>query len=55
MLVSVHAQRLLKRLRDLEHLDVSHCVGLSDQAAKALSLCCRALVSLRMAGCPKAC
>ncbi|CAL8358286.1 unnamed protein product [Lota lota] len=46
-------EKLLKRLSDLEHLDVSHCVSLSDQAIKALSFYCRALVSLRIAGCPK--
>uniref|UniRef100_A0A3P8Z7J0 F-box/LRR-repeat protein 15-like leucin rich repeat domain-containing protein n=1 Tax=Esox lucius TaxID=8010 RepID=A0A3P8Z7J0_ESOLU len=38
---------------DLEDLDVSHCVALSDQAIKALSFYCRTVVVLLMHGCPK--
>ncbi|KAF7662896.1 hypothetical protein LDENG_00223860 [Lucifuga dentata] len=37
----------------LEHIDMSHCVALSDLAIRALSFYCRGLVTLRMAGCPK--
>lgn len=46
-------QKLCKTVRDLEHVDVSHCGALSDPAVRALSFYCRGLVTLRMSGCPK--
>ncbi len=55
-LISFHpsrGQKLCKNVRDLEHVDVSHCVALSDPAVRAISFYCRGLVTLRMAGCPK--
>uniref|UniRef100_A0A667YNJ3 F-box/LRR-repeat protein 15-like leucin rich repeat domain-containing protein n=1 Tax=Myripristis murdjan TaxID=586833 RepID=A0A667YNJ3_9TELE len=49
----VCSPKLCKHVRDLEHVDVSHCVALSDQAIRALSFYCRGLVTLRMSECPK--
>uniref|UniRef100_A0A3Q0RAR9 F-box/LRR-repeat protein 15-like leucin rich repeat domain-containing protein n=1 Tax=Amphilophus citrinellus TaxID=61819 RepID=A0A3Q0RAR9_AMPCI len=46
-------QKLCKNVRDLEHVDISHCVALSDAAVKAFSFYCRGLVTLRMVGCLK--
>uniref|UniRef100_A0A671Y482 F-box and leucine-rich repeat protein 13 n=1 Tax=Sparus aurata TaxID=8175 RepID=A0A671Y482_SPAAU len=46
-------EKLCKTVRDLEHVDVSHCGALSDPAIRALSFYCRGLVTLRMSGCPK--
>uniref|UniRef100_A0A672ZIT3 F-box and leucine-rich repeat protein 13 n=1 Tax=Sphaeramia orbicularis TaxID=375764 RepID=A0A672ZIT3_9TELE len=45
--------KLCKNMRDLEHVDVSHCVALSDSAIRALSFHCRGLITLRMSGCTK--
>uniref|UniRef100_A0A668S435 F-box/LRR-repeat protein 15-like leucin rich repeat domain-containing protein n=1 Tax=Oreochromis aureus TaxID=47969 RepID=A0A668S435_OREAU len=38
---------------NLEHVDISHCVALSDAAVRAFSFYCRGLVALRMVGCFK--
>uniref|UniRef100_A0A3Q2PYC0 F-box and leucine rich repeat protein 13 n=1 Tax=Fundulus heteroclitus TaxID=8078 RepID=A0A3Q2PYC0_FUNHE len=46
-------QKLCKNTRDLEHVDVSHCVALSDAAIRAVSFYCRGLLTLKMSGCPK--
>uniref|UniRef100_A0A8C9XRT4 F-box and leucine-rich repeat protein 13 n=1 Tax=Sander lucioperca TaxID=283035 RepID=A0A8C9XRT4_SANLU len=50
---SSRGQKLCKNVRDLEHVDVSDCVALSDPAIRAISFYCRDLVTLRMSGCPK--
>lgn len=50
---SSRGQKLCKNVRDLEHVNVSHCVALSDPAIRAISFYCRGLVTLRMSGCPK--
>uniref|UniRef100_A0A8C3A611 F-box and leucine-rich repeat protein 13 n=1 Tax=Cyclopterus lumpus TaxID=8103 RepID=A0A8C3A611_CYCLU len=49
----VGMEKLCKTVRDLEHVDVSHCGALSDSAIRAVSFYCRGLVTLRMSGCPK--
>uniref|UniRef100_A0A665TK41 F-box and leucine-rich repeat protein 13 n=1 Tax=Echeneis naucrates TaxID=173247 RepID=A0A665TK41_ECHNA len=46
-------QKLCKTVRDLEHVDVSHCVALSDSAIRAISFYCTGLVTLWMPGCLK--
>lgn len=46
-------QKLCKNVRDLEHVDVSHCAALSDPAIRAISFYCRGLITLRMSGCHK--
>ncbi|KAG7248014.1 hypothetical protein CRUP_021260, partial [Coryphaenoides rupestris] len=51
--ISMRGQKLSMGLGALQHLDLSHCISLSDQAAKTLAFYCRTLVSLRIAGCPK--
>lgn len=53
LLCSPRGQKLCKNVRDLEHVDVSHCVALSDPAVRAISFYCTGLVTLRMSGCPK--
>lgn len=53
LLWSSRGQKLCKNVRDLEHVDVSHCVALSDPAIRAISFYCRSLVTLRMSGCAK--
>lgn len=53
LLCSLRGQKFCKQVRDLELMDVSHCVAVSDLGIKALSFYCRTLVTLRMAGCPK--
>ncbi|XP_029378283.1 dynein regulatory complex subunit 6 [Echeneis naucrates] len=45
--------KLCKTVRDLEHVDVSHCVALSDSAIRAISFYCTGLVTLWMPGCLK--
>uniref|UniRef100_A0A672FGG9 F-box and leucine-rich repeat protein 13 n=1 Tax=Salarias fasciatus TaxID=181472 RepID=A0A672FGG9_SALFA len=44
---------LCKSMRDLEHVDVSHCAALSDAAVRSFSFYCRGLISLRISGCSK--
>lgn len=51
--VSHNEQKLCKNVRDLEHVDISYCVALSDPAVKAFSFYCRGLITLRMVGCLK--
>ncbi|XP_028264563.1 dynein regulatory complex subunit 6 [Parambassis ranga] len=46
-------EKLCKNVRDLEHVDVSHCKALSDEAMRSFSFYCRDLVTMRMSGCPK--
>uniref|UniRef100_A0A8C5DI42 F-box/LRR-repeat protein 15-like leucin rich repeat domain-containing protein n=1 Tax=Gouania willdenowi TaxID=441366 RepID=A0A8C5DI42_GOUWI len=46
-------ENLCKNVRDLEHVDISHCAALSDPAVRAFSFYCRGLVTLRMSGCFK--
>lgn len=53
LLCSSRGQKLCKNVRGLEHVDVSHCVALSDPAIRSISFYCRGLVILRMSGCPK--
>lgn len=44
-------QSLCKNVRELEYVDISYCVGLSDMAIRAISFYCRGLITLRMGGC----
>lgn len=44
-------QCLCKNVRELEYVDISYCVGLSDMAIRAISFYCRGLTTLRMGGC----
>uniref|UniRef100_A0A3Q1FUA6 F-box/LRR-repeat protein 15-like leucin rich repeat domain-containing protein n=1 Tax=Acanthochromis polyacanthus TaxID=80966 RepID=A0A3Q1FUA6_9TELE len=46
-------QKLCKNVRDLEHVDVSHCAALTDAAVRSFAFYCRGLVTLRMSDCPK--
>ncbi|KAG2460072.1 CC146 protein, partial [Polypterus senegalus] len=41
------------QVRDLECLDVSHCLSLTDQTSKTLAYYCRTIATLSVAGCPK--
>uniref|UniRef100_A0A3B4UUE1 F-box and leucine rich repeat protein 13 n=1 Tax=Seriola dumerili TaxID=41447 RepID=A0A3B4UUE1_SERDU len=52
-ITDIGIEKLCKNVRDLEHVDVSHCVALSDPAIRAISFYCTGLVTLRMSGCPK--
>lgn len=53
MLNFSYLQKLCKNIRDLEHVDVSDCVALSDSAIRAISFTCRGLITLKMSGCTK--
>uniref|UniRef100_A0A3Q2VA30 F-box/LRR-repeat protein 15-like leucin rich repeat domain-containing protein n=1 Tax=Haplochromis burtoni TaxID=8153 RepID=A0A3Q2VA30_HAPBU len=53
LLLFSRIQKLCKNVTDLEHVDISHCVALSDAAVRAFSFYCRGLVALRMVGCFK--
>lgn len=44
---------LCKNVQCLEHIDVSHCTALTQQAIGAISFYCRGLNTLRVAGCPE--
>lgn len=44
-------QALCKNTRDLEVIDVSNCVSLTQRAIRAISFYCRGLTTLRMSGC----
>ncbi|KAG7217379.1 hypothetical protein INR49_021546, partial [Caranx melampygus] len=52
-ITDIGIEKLCKSVRDLEHVDVSHCVVLSDPAIRAISFYCTGLITLRMSGCPK--
>ncbi|XP_075870871.1 F-box and leucine-rich repeat protein 13 [Nelusetta ayraudi] len=44
-------ESLCKNVRELEYVDISYCMGLSDMAIRAISFYCRGLITLRMGGC----
>ena len=44
-------QKFCQQVKELEGLDVSHCMALTDSAIKNLAFCCRMLTYLNVAGC----
>ncbi|XP_020382750.2 dynein regulatory complex subunit 6 [Rhincodon typus] len=46
-------QKFYHNMYDLEYLDISHCLQVSDLSTKTLAFCCRRLISLNIAGCRK--
>ena len=44
-------QKFCQQVKELEGLDVSHCMALTDSAIKNLAFCCRMLTNLNVAGC----
>ncbi|XP_067861092.1 F-box and leucine-rich repeat protein 13-like [Heptranchias perlo] len=50
---NIGLQKFYHNMFDLEYLDVSHCLLVSDLSMKTLAFCCRRLISLNIAGCPK--
>ncbi|XP_059843192.1 F-box and leucine-rich repeat protein 13 isoform X3 [Hypanus sabinus] len=46
-------QKFYHKMHNLEYLDISHCLSVSDKSVKTLAFCCRRLISLNIAGCPK--
>uniref|UniRef100_A0A8C4RRA9 F-box and leucine rich repeat protein 13 n=1 Tax=Erpetoichthys calabaricus TaxID=27687 RepID=A0A8C4RRA9_ERPCA len=51
--VIIFLQKFCRQVRDLECLDVSHCLSLTDQTSKTLAYYCRTITTLSVAGCPK--
>ncbi|XP_076877799.1 F-box and leucine-rich repeat protein 13 isoform X2 [Brachyhypopomus gauderio] len=52
-ITDIGIEKFCRQARDLELMDVRHCLSLSDQSIKLLSFYCRNITTLRMAGCPK--
>ncbi|XP_066505027.1 F-box and leucine-rich repeat protein 13 isoform X2 [Hoplias malabaricus] len=46
-------EKFCKQVRELELLDLSHCLYVSDRSIKVLSFYCRHIITLHIAGCPK--
>uniref|UniRef100_A0A0B6Z5N4 F-box domain-containing protein n=1 Tax=Arion vulgaris TaxID=1028688 RepID=A0A0B6Z5N4_9EUPU len=44
-------QKFAQQCKEIERLDLSHCVNLTDGAIKNLAFCCRLLTVLNLAGC----
>ncbi|XP_069484160.1 F-box and leucine-rich repeat protein 13 isoform X2 [Ambystoma mexicanum] len=50
---SISDQKFCQQAKDVERLDISHCLHVSNQTLKTLAFCCHSITSLNIAGCPK--
>ncbi|XP_068132322.1 F-box and leucine-rich repeat protein 13 isoform X2 [Hyperolius riggenbachi] len=50
---SITDQKFCHQSRDLEVLDMSHCLQVTNNTVKTVAFCCKMLTSINIAGCPK--
>uniref|UniRef100_A0A8C5WH41 F-box and leucine rich repeat protein 13 n=1 Tax=Leptobrachium leishanense TaxID=445787 RepID=A0A8C5WH41_9ANUR len=51
--INITFQKFCQQSKDLEQLDVSHCLQVTDATVKSLTYACNNLTSVSIAGCPK--